>query len=54
MKFAAILTFVALWMVVVYFPLAHMVWGINGFMNGVWNADAKIRRSTSPAARSFT
>ena len=43
MKFAAILLFVALWMVVVYFPLAHMVWGINGFMNGVWNADAKIK-----------
>jgi Amt family ammonium transporter len=43
MKFAAILAFVALWMVVVYFPLAHMVWGINGLMNGVWNADAKIK-----------
>jgi len=41
-KFSAILVFVALWMVVVYFPLAHMVWGINGFMNGVWNASAKI------------
>jgi len=43
MKFSAILLFVALWMVVVYFPLAHMVWGINGFMNGVWNADAGIK-----------
>ena len=43
MKFSAILLFVALWMIVVYFPLAHMVWGINGFMNGVWNADAKIK-----------
>lgn len=43
MKFSAILLFVALWMFVVYFPLAHMVWGINGFMNGVWNADAKIK-----------
>jgi len=42
MKFAAILLFVALWMVVVYFPLAHMVWGINGAMNGVWNAKASI------------
>ena len=42
MKFAAILVFVALWMLVVYFPLAHMVWGINGCMNGVWNAGAKI------------
>jgi len=30
------------WMFVVYFPLAHMVWGGTGLMNGVWNADAKI------------
>jgi Amt family ammonium transporter len=43
MKFAAILVFVALWMVVVYFPLAHMIWGINGAMNGVWNANASIK-----------
>jgi len=43
MKFSAILLFVALWMVIVYFPLAHMVWGIDGFMNGVWNAKAKIK-----------
>ena len=34
------MAFIALWMFVVYFPLAHMVWGIDGFMNGVWNADA--------------
>src|SRR4030095_16207500 len=43
MKFSAILIFVTLWMILVYFPLAHMVWGINGLMNGVWNADAKIK-----------
>jgi Amt family ammonium transporter len=43
MKYSAVLLFVALWMVVVYFPLAHMVWGINGFMNGVWNKDATIK-----------
>lgn len=43
MKYTAVIVFVALWMFVVYFPLAHMVWGINGFMNGVWNADAKIK-----------
>ncbi len=42
MKFSAVLLFVALWMVVVYFPLAHMVWGIDGWMNGVWNKDAGI------------
>jgi ammonium transporter, Amt family len=43
MKFSAILLFMTLWMVVVYFPLAHMVWGITGLMNGVWNADASIK-----------
>ncbi len=42
MKFSAILLFVTLWMFLVYFPLAHMIWGATGFMNGVWNADAKI------------
>jgi Amt family ammonium transporter len=43
MKFSAILLFVTLWMFIVYFPLAHMVWGIDGFMNGVWNKDAGIK-----------
>ena len=43
MKFTAIMAFIALWMIVVYFPLAHMVWGIKGLMNGVWNADAAIK-----------
>jgi Amt family ammonium transporter len=43
MKFSAILAFVTLWMVFIYFPLAHMVWGVTGSMNGVWNGDASIR-----------
>lgn len=43
MKFMAIMAFVLLWMFAVYFPLAHMVWGINGLMNGVWNASASIK-----------
>lgn len=43
MKFSAILVFVTLWMFAVYFPLAHMVWGITGWMNGVWNAGATIK-----------
>ena len=43
MKFSAILLFVTLWMFLVYFPLAHMVWGVDGWMNGVWNAGAKIK-----------
>jgi len=43
MKFSAILAFVTLWMFLVYFPLAHMVWGVDGLMNGVWNPAAKIK-----------
>src|SRR5258708_3389403 len=42
-RFAAVLVFVGIWMFAVYFPLAHMVWGIDGLMNGVWNPNAKIR-----------
>jgi ammonium transporter, Amt family len=42
-RFAAVLVFVGVWMFVVYFPLAHMVWGIDGLMNGVWNDHAKVR-----------
>ena len=43
MKFSAVLLFVAIWMFAVYFPIAHMVWGIDGFMNGLWNPSAKIK-----------
>src|SRR5581483_1257231 len=42
MKFSAILLFVTLWMFIVYFPLAHMVWGIDGMMSGVGNPKAPI------------
>src|SRR5216110_526216 len=41
-RFAAVLVFVGVWMFVVYFPLAHMVWGIDGWMNGVSNPRARI------------
>ncbi|HXG48544.1 MAG TPA: ammonium transporter, partial [Methylomirabilota bacterium] len=44
MKFSAVLLFVALWMFVVYFPLAHMVWSAKGFMCGALNpTDAGIK-----------
>jgi Amt family ammonium transporter len=42
MKFSAIMTFIGIWMFLVYFPMAHMVWGFTGLMNGSVNADAKI------------
>ncbi|HWY29482.1 MAG TPA: ammonium transporter [Candidatus Acidoferrum sp.] len=43
MKFKAILVFITLWMFVVYFTQGHMVWGVNGNMNGCWNANAAIK-----------
>jgi Amt family ammonium transporter len=43
MKFSALILFMTVWMFFVYFPLAHMVWGVNGLMNGVWNAGASIK-----------
>ncbi|MET0409046.1 MAG: ammonia channel protein, partial [Hyphomicrobium sp.] len=43
MKYSAIMLFTVIWMFVVYFPLAHMVWGAGGFMNGLGNADAGIK-----------
>ena len=33
MKFSAMLLFMILWTIVVYDPLAHMVWGQGGFLN---------------------
>ncbi len=33
MKFSAMLLFTALWSTIVYFPMAHMVWGKDGFLN---------------------
>jgi Amt family ammonium transporter len=43
MKYSAVIAFIAVWMFAVYLPLAHMVWGIDGLMNGVWNANASIK-----------
>ncbi|HEU6449120.1 MAG TPA: ammonium transporter, partial [Verrucomicrobiae bacterium] len=43
MKFKALLIFIAIWMFLVYFPLAHMVWGSTGLMDGAFNSAAKIK-----------
>jgi Amt family ammonium transporter len=43
MKFSAIMAFIFIWMFVVYIPMAHMVWGVTGLMNGVWNGDAAVK-----------
>lgn len=34
-KFPAKIAFTTLWLLVVYFPLAHIVWGKDGFLNAV-------------------
>ena len=33
MKFSAMLVFMTLWAIVVYSPMAHMVWGVGGLLN---------------------
>ncbi|MGV3755383.1 MAG: ammonium transporter [Verrucomicrobiota bacterium] len=43
MKFSAVLLFVALWMFLVYFPFAHMVWSTTGLMCGTLNPNATIK-----------
>ncbi|MBM3825794.1 MAG: ammonium transporter [Verrucomicrobia bacterium] len=42
-KFSAVMLFMTGWMFLVYFPMAHHIWGITGEMNGVWNAKASIK-----------
>jgi Amt family ammonium transporter len=43
MKYWTLMLFIACWMFLVYFPMAHMAWGITGFMNGIWNASSTIK-----------
>ncbi len=40
MRFSAFLLFVTLWVTLIYFPLAHMVWGKGGFFN--WALGGRI------------
>jgi Amt family ammonium transporter len=43
MKFKAVMLFSILWMFIVYFPVAHMIWGVGGWMNGLGNPTAGIK-----------
>lgn len=38
-KFKAMFLFIALWSVVVYYPMAHMVWGEGGFLAAIGSVD---------------
>lgn len=39
MKFKALFLFTALWSVIVYYPMAHMVWGEGGFLAAIGSVD---------------
>ncbi|MCC2256190.1 ammonium transporter [Ruminococcus sp. CLA-AA-H200] len=39
MKFKALFAFIALWSVIVYYPMAHMVWGQGGFLASIGSVD---------------
>lgn len=39
MKFKALFIFIALWSIVVYYPLAHMVWGEGGLLVEIGSVD---------------
>ena len=39
MKFKTLFLFVALWSLIVYYPLAHMVWGEGGFLAAIGSVD---------------
>ena len=39
MKFKALFIFIILWSVIVYYPLAHMVWGEGGFLAAIGSVD---------------
>lgn len=39
MRFKALFIFVAIWSVIVYYPMAHMVWGDGGFLAAIGSVD---------------
>lgn len=39
MRFKALFSFIALWSVIVYYPMAHMVWGEGGFLAAIGSVD---------------
>ena len=43
MKFSAVMLFSFLWTILVYYPIAHAVWGATGHFSGIANADAAFK-----------
>lgn len=42
-KYSAFLLFTSGWLLIVFCPLAHMMWGSDGLMNGIANQNAAIK-----------
>ena len=39
MRFKSLVIFIILWSLIVYYPMAHMVWGQDGFLAGIGSVD---------------
>ena len=39
MRFKALIFFIAIWSLIVYYPMAHMVWGDGGFLAAIGSVD---------------
>ncbi len=53
MKFSALIWFIGLWSVFVYAPIAHWVWGPDGFLNTLpasWRSPAARSSTSTPAS----
>ena len=44
MRFKALFIFIALWSIIVYYPMAHMVWGEGGFLASIGSVDFTLDR----------
>ena len=44
MKFKALVLFIILWSLIVYYPMAHMVWGEDGFLAALGSVDFAGRK----------
>lgn len=52
MRFKALFAFIALWSFLVYYPMAHMVWGEGGFLAAIGSVDfeAEMWYTSVPAS----
>ena len=43
MKFSSMAVFLSLWSLLIYCPMAHMVWGVGGLFNSAGHAHSQLR-----------